>query len=105
MARGSNPMLAKIQAHYERRLAFSRSFTVQQCVDMMMIAAHDVFGFGPDRLNKLEKAFYDVFREYAKMTIDDAKDDKEIEYTKGKVDAKLEQIMGEYFVSWEERYG
>lgn len=100
-----NPMLAKIQAKHEQELAFFRTFTIQQCVDMMMVAAHDTFGFGADRLDKLESAFYDVFKEYAQMTISDAKYDKEIAYTKGKMDAKLKQIMGEYFTPWEERYG
>lgn len=105
MARGTNPMLAKIQAKHEQEKAFMRTFTIQQCVDMMMIAANEEYGLGPERLNRLEQTFYDVFREYAKMTLDDAKDDKSIEYTKDKLDRKLEQICGEYFKPWEERYG
>lgn len=105
MARGTNPMLAKIQAKHEQEKAFMRTFTIQQCVDMMMIAANEEYGLGPERLNRLEKTFYSVFKEYAEMTIEDAKDDKAIEYTKSKLDRKLEQICGEYFKPWEERYG
>ena len=97
MARGTNPMLAKIQAKHEQEKAFMRTFTIQQCVDMMMIAANEEYGLGPERLNRLEKTFYSVFKEYAEMTIEDAKDDKAIEYTKSKLDRKLEQICGEYF--------
>ena len=78
----TNPMLAKIQASHEREKAFLRTFTIQQCVDMMMIAANEEYGLGPERLNRLEKTFYSVFKEYAEMTIEDAKDDKAIEYTK-----------------------
>lgn len=105
MAKGVNPMLAKIQARHEQEMRCFRNFTIQQCVDMMMITAHDVFGFGPDRLNRLETSFYEVFKEYARMTLNDAKDDAQIEYTKGKLDQKLAQIMGEHFVPWEQRYG
>ncbi len=105
MARKPNPMLAKLEARHEAEKAFLRTFTVQQCVDMMMIAANEEHGLGPERLNRLEKTFYAVFREYARMTLDDAKDDRSIEYTKDKLDRKLQQIMGEYFTPWEERYG
>lgn len=105
MAKKPNPMLAKIEARHEADMAWMKMFTVQQCVDMMMIAANEEYGLGPERLNRLEKTFYSVFKEYAEMTIEDAKDDKAIEYTKSKLDRKLEQICGEYFKPWEVRYG
>lgn len=105
MAKKPNPMLAKIEARHEADMAWMKMFTVQQCVDMMMIAANEEYGLGPERLNRLEKTFYLVFKEYAEMTIEDAKDDKAIEYTKSKIDRKLEQICGEYFKPWEVRYG
>lgn len=105
MAKKPNPMLAKIEARHEADMAWMKMFTVQQCVDMMMIAANEEYGLGPERLNRLEKTFYSVFKEYAEMTIEDAKDDKAIEYTKSKLDRKLEQICGEYFKTWEVRYG
>ena len=105
MAKKPNHMLAKIEARHEADMAWMKMFTVQQCVDMMMIAANEEYGLGPERLNRLEKTFYSVFKEYAEMTIKDAKDDKAIEYTKSKLDRKLEQICGEYFKPWEVRYG
>lgn len=105
MAKGKNPMLARIEARHQRDLAFQREFTIQQCCDMMLIAANDAFGFGADRLAKLQETYYAVFTEYAKMAISDGADDPDIEYTRAKVDAKLSQIMGENFVPWEARYG
>ena len=105
MARKVNPMLAKIQARHELDLRFQREFTIQQCCDMMLIAANDAFGFGADRLAKLQETYYAVFTEYAKLAISDGADDPDIEYTRAKVDAKLAQIMGENFVPWEGRYG
>ena len=38
------------------------------------------------------------------MTLTDAKDDKSLEYTKAKLDARLEELLGEDFQPWEERY-
>ena len=104
MTKKANPMLAKIEAKHEKEKEFLRVFTIQQCVDMMMIAANEEYGLGPERLRRLEETFCNVFKEYAKLTLDDAKDDKTIEYTKAKIDQKLAQIMGDNFKPWDERY-
>ena len=48
--------------------------------------------------------FDKVFTEYAEMTIQDAKTDKEIWYAKEKLDARLREICGEHFAPWDERY-
>ena len=91
---------AKIKAEIQRR----ELFAIQQSKDMMLIALADEFGFGPDRLKRMSDRFDETFKTYAKLCVDDAKDDKRIDYTKGTVDKKLKQICGEYFVPWEERY-
>lgn len=105
MSRKINPMLAKIQAKHEQDLRFQRLFTIQQCDDMMLIAANAALGLGADRLKKLEETYWQVFREYAELAVSDGKDDPDIIYTRAKVDQKLQQIMGENFRPWEERYG
>lgn len=105
MGRKVNPMLAKIQARHEIDLRFQREFTIQRCCDMMLIAANDAFGFGADRLNRLEEVFFSVFTEYAEKALDDGKDDPDIIYTRSMVYRKLQQIMGKHFRPWEERYG
>ena len=69
------------------------------------IAANAEFGFGPERLKRLSDAYDATFMEYATVTLDDAKSDKQLWYTKGKVDQELKRICGEHFVPWEERYG
>ena len=38
------------------------------------------------------------------MTLDDAKGDKSLEYTKAKLDGRLKELLGEDFVPWDERY-
>lgn len=105
MARKPNPMLAKIQARHEQDLRFQRLFTIQQCDDMMLIAANAAFGFGADRLAKLEETYYAVFKEYAELALEDGATDPDIIYTRAKLDQKLEEIMGPNFRPWEQRYG
>ena len=100
-----NAFLARQQARTEALCRQQRLFTIQQCADMMLIAANAAFGFGEDRLAKLQRTYEEVFREYANMAISDGRDDPEIEYTRAKVDRKLEQILGGSFRPWEERYG
>ena len=79
-------------------------FAIQQAKDMMLIAAGDALGFGPDRAKRLSDAFDKAFTDYATLTLDDAKADKDIWYTKAKIDERLKEICGEYFSPWEERY-
>lgn len=105
MKKRINPMLAKIEARHEMDMRYQRLFTIQQCSDMMLIAANAAFGLGSDRLAKLKETYDEVFREYAEMAIADGADDPDIEYTRAKVDAKLKQVLGDRFVPWEDRYG
>lgn len=105
MARKPNPLLAKIEARHRLDMAYQRTFTIQQCADMLLIAANAEFGFGADRLNRLEEVYYKVFTEYADLALEDGATDPEIVYTRAKVDAKLKEIMGPHFRPWEERYG
>lgn len=102
--RKPNPILAGIEARHQAELRASRIFCVQQSKDIMLIAANRVFGFGPDRAKKLADAFDEVYREYATLCVTDAKDDKEIWYTKEKMDRALQEICGEHFEPWDERY-
>lgn len=105
MARKPNPMLAGIQARHEAEKRSLRLFTLQWACDMMMIAANEVLGLGADRLAKLEEAYWEASKVWAKKTLEDADWDKSISYTKGDLDRKMAAIMGDHFRPWEERYG
>ena len=94
--------LAVKQAARDRE---TRIFALQQAKDMMLIAAHTEFGFGPDRCKRLGDAFDRTFSQYADITLEDAKTDKDIWHTKERVDGALRAACGENFVPWEERYG
>ena len=62
--------------------AVIKGFTVQQCLDIAIIALHDEFHFGPKMNSRFESAFLETFMAYAQMCVDDAADDPEIAYTK-----------------------
>lgn len=81
-ARGKNPMLAKIQARHEAEMRELRLFTIQFCADMMLIAANEALGAGAERLKKLEETYWAVATEYSEKTLEDAKWDKSIDYSK-----------------------
>ena len=101
----ANPYLAKQAARIAAERRNASMFAIQQAKDMMLIAVGDAFGFGPDRAKRLSDAFDKAFTDYATLTLDDAKADKDIWYTKAKIDERLKEICGEHFSPWEERYG
>lgn len=96
--------LQQIQKQKAADMDIQRRFTIQQCEDMMIIAANAAFHFGPVRAKRLRDAFRAVFVGYAVTALDDGKDDKDIVYTRAKVDIALKNALGENFVEWDERY-
>lgn len=82
----------------------ARRFAVQQSKDIALIAAHEAFGLGPERLKRFSDVFDRIFLEYADMVLEDAKSDRDVEYTKAKIDEILKSICGPYFDPWKERY-
>ena len=84
-------------------LEYMKGFTLQQSLDMAMIALNLEFNFGPKYNERFEKKFLQVFLEYASMCVEDGKDDEEIIYTKEKVDKALTIARGE-ILPFDERY-
>lgn len=87
----------------EENIQIMKGFTLQQAMDMAMIALHDEFQFGPKYNERFEKAFRETFIEYAKMCVSDGADDPEIVYTKEKVDRALRAARGD-IKPFDERY-
>ena len=86
----------------ERRRA--SLFATQQAKDIMLIAAGDALGFGPVQAKRLSDAFDKILIDYTLLTLEDSKDDKDLWYTRSKIDERLKKICGEHFRPWEERY-
>lgn len=97
--------LQRVRRDVNRQLMESRSIHTQMCLDAAMIAANEVFNMGPTRAKTFAEAFSSALTEIATMTISDGKSDKELWFTKSKLDERLKQICGENFQSWEVRYG
>lgn len=96
--------LKQVQAQKAQEMHAMRLICIQQCKDMMMIAANDAFELVADDLKKLSDAYDAAFEEHARMVVTDAKDDKEIWYSTGKCEERLQEICGKYYVPREERY-
>ena len=96
----ANGVLARIAM--EKKII--RMICIQQCKDMLLIAAHDEFGFGAERLRRLSEAYDKAFEKFALDVVKDAKDDKQVWYSTGKCEEKLQKILGVHYVPREERY-
>lgn len=100
----NNSYIARQQAQKAAEIKAHRYFTMQWCADAALLAAHEVFQRKGDILAEFNEAFVRRAMMIAEITLEDAKSDKSIDYTKGKVDGQLKEILGEHFVPWEERY-
>lgn len=96
--------LQRQQAQKQADIRFHRMFTMQWCADAAILAANEVFHRRGEKLVEFYTAFVRLTNEIASMTLEDAKDDKTLEYTKAKVDGRLKEILGKDFVPWEQRY-
>lgn len=96
--------LQRVRRDVNRQLMESRSIHTQMCLDAAMIAANEVFNMGPSRAKAFADAFSSALKEIATMTVQDGKSDKQLWFTKTKLDERLKQICGENFQPWEERY-
>jgi len=103
MAKNSK-WLAEQQRKQAATIAYHRRFTMQWCADAAVLAAHEVFQRKGEKLVEFGEAFMRWAQKIAEITIADAKDDKHIDYTKGKVDGLLKELLGDKFEPWEERY-
>lgn len=95
--------LARIK-QLEMDLDYIKGFTVQQCMDVAMIALNQEFGFGPKYNERFERRFRDVFVETASLCVKDGSEDPELVYTKETMDRALRVARGEDILPFDERY-
>ena len=96
--------MRQVQANQEHNMRLQRLFTIQQCEDMAIITLGQDFGFGPKRAVEFRAKCRETFAAYAELCIDNAQDDKQMDYTKGCIDRELSRILGDAAQPWEERY-
>lgn len=97
--------LAKIQEKHERELQevelSTLRFTRQIMMDCVAIALNEKCGFGPERIKTIMDAVAENYAQFADIINADT-DDRDYSWTK--LDKKLKQICGPYFMPFEERY-
>ena len=97
--------LAKIEARHQRELEEAElntlRFTRQVMMDCTAIALNEKCGFGPERIKAIMDAVSETYSEFADLINADT-DDQDYSWTK--LDKKLKQICGPYFMPFEERY-
>lgn len=94
MAKKQNPLLAafeaKLEAEYKERLNRNEEFNL-----ISMLIAGSRLGFlGEKRADLLIEEQIDVKMELVNNLLNDAKDDKELTYTKADLARTLQQILG-----------
>ena len=81
-----------------------RSVHTQMCLDAAMIAANEIFNMGPTRCEAFAAAYSEALNAIAGMTVEDGRTDRDLWFSKRKLDERLQQICGEKFQPWEVRY-
>ena len=97
-------LLQRQDADMQNRLDVMQRTMKQYMLDTLLVTMHEDFGWGEERLKKLSDCYDQTFMTYAEMCLADAKTDKQIWFTQGKVDERLKKACGKYFVPWDERY-
>ena len=73
--------------------------------DAALIAAHEVLKLGPGRAAAFANAYHEALEDLADLSLQD-RDDKEMEYGKGKRDEAIRKIVGDgNFVPYDKFYG
>ena len=99
-----NEYLKKLQIQKAVEMREQRLHTIAFCADAAILAANEIFQRKGKKLVEFFEAYVKYAHEIAEMTIEDAKGDKSLEYTKTKVDERLKELLGEDFTPWEVRH-
>ena len=94
---------AVIQARMAQRDEEVRHHTRVYMMDMVT-AALGRMGWGEKRFEKFDQVLTEVSADYAKLILEDSKDDSDLEYSKACLDRELSQYTGKRFVPYDERY-
>ena len=95
-------LIQRENAAYMRGLRDGKNFMRQLMFDLSCIALNETEGMGYDRISRFADKLIALHDEYAVIFNSDSKDQ---EYSKSVLDRRLQQIAGEKFIPWEERYG
>ena len=106
MANPKNAYLAQLEQRMQDRARVTQYVNERQSLDALIVAINDEFGFGTERINRLLARYIETRKEIADMFLDDRhkNNDKELSYSKGKLDKRLKSIMGQDYPEHDVRY-
>ena len=101
-----NAYLAQLEQRMQDRARVSQYVNERQSLDALIVAINEEFGFGAERINRLISRYIEKRKEIADMFLDDRhkNNDKELTYSKGKLDKRLQSIMGADYPEHDVRY-
>ena len=101
-----NAYLAQLEQRMQDRARVSQYVNERQSLDALIVAINEEFGFGEERINRLIAQYIKTRIEIADMFLDDRhkNNDKELSYSKGKLDKRLQSIMGVDYPEHDVRY-
>lgn len=90
---------------YHRFVDVTEKMERQRTMDAVCLALNEEFGFGAERFAKFRVAFVENYNAIVDLQNADVKADKELTYSKAKIDEALKRAVGEKnFSPWEVRY-
>ncbi len=98
-----NSFLDRLAKDREVDIAIARRQSRTYMLDMVTIALGRM-GFRESRFNKFDELLAEACKDYGEIILEDVKVDKELWYSKDKLDAELKRYVGGRFVPWDERY-
>jgi hypothetical protein len=98
-----NSFLDRIAREQEVEINLARRQTRVYMLDMVTVALGRM-GFREARFKKFDEALTAACEDYGKMILDDVKNDKDLWYSKDKLDAELKRYVGDLFVPYDDRY-
>lgn len=87
----------------EAEIATNRRLARTYMLDMVTVALGRM-GFREARFRRFDQALTAACEDYGRLILDDVKDDKDIWYSKDKLDEELKRYVGALFVPYDERY-
>ena len=101
-----NAYLAQLEQRMQDRARVSQYVNERQSLDALIVAINEEFGFGAERINRLISRYIETRKEIADMFLDDRhkNKDKELAYSKAKMDKRLQSIMGADYPEHDVRY-
>lgn len=101
---GRNQFLDRLKQQKEEELSRNTNRSIQIALDTAVLVLHADFGWGPKRTQAFVETFKSRLLDWAKTSIEDHDDDKDMWYSITKMEEALKEAMGEFYVERKERF-